>query len=261
MSNACTEPFDCSALRGLRAALREAAARTAGMVRSALPQRCTLCAAASGRQLVCDACAADLPGVASACPVCALPAERCAPCAECVNAPPPFSETIAALIYAFPVDLLIQRIKYGGTIALIDWAAASLAAVVRARLAQRRPCDRPQQIVALPLSASRQRERGFNQAGEIAIRVAAATTLPVAAPLERVGGGVPQAALPWAERRRNVRGAFALRRPVRGARIALVDDVMTTGATLAEASGVLVSAGAERVECWVVARTPRPERA
>jgi ComF family protein len=132
---------------------------------------------------------------------------------------------------------------------------------VRARLAHRGPVDRPQQIVALPLSAPRQRERGFNQAGEIATRVAAATALPVFAPLERVGGALPQAALPWAARRRNMRGAFALRRPVRGARIALVDDVMTTGATLAEAAGVLIDAGALRVECWVVARTPRPEPA
>jgi ComF family protein len=165
------------------------------------------------------------------------------------------------LIYAFPVDRLIQRIKYGGNLALVDWAGATLAAVVRAKLAHRTPGDRPQQIVALPLSASRQRERGFNQAGEIAARIAAASALPVCVPLERIGGGLPQAALPWSARRRNVRGAFALRQPVRGARIALVDDVMTTGATLAEASGVLIGAGAARVECWVVARTPRPEPA
>jgi len=64
--------------------------------------------------------------------------------------------------------------------------------------------------------------------------------------------------LPWAERRRNVRGAFAARSNVRGARIALVDDVMTTGATLSEAARTLVDAGAERVECWVVARTLPP---
>jgi ComF family protein len=229
------------------------------MLRTALPQRCALCAAASGPLLVCAACAADLPTVTTACPVCALPAKRAALCAGCLSAPPPFAATIAALVYAFPVDRLIQRIKYGGDIALIDWAAATLAAVVRTQLDARRAADRPEHIVALPLSASRQRERGFNQAGEVAIRVAAATALPVSAPLERVGGGPPQAALPWSARRRNVRGAFAVRRPVGGARIALVDDVMTTGATLAEASRVLIDAGAARVECWVVARTPRPE--
>ena len=176
-----------------------------------------------------------------------------------MSTPPPFAETIAALTYAFPVDRLIQRIKYGGNIALVDWAGAALAAAVRARLTHRDPCLRPQRIVALPLSASRQRERGFNQAGEIAARVARATALPVFAPLVRVRAGPPQAALPWTARRANVRGAFAARGDVRGARIALVDDVMTTGSTLAEASRVLIDAGAHRVECWVVARTPPPD--
>ena len=191
--------------------------------------------------------------------MCALPADDHAICGECVRAPLPFAETIAALSYAFPVDRLIQRIKYGGELALVDWAGTALGDAVRARLAQRDPDSCPQHIVALPLSASRQRERGFNQAAEIAARVAFATALPVFAPLERVRAGPPQAALPWTARRRNVRGAFALRRDVRGARIALVDDVMTTGATLAEAARMLRDAGARRVECWVVARTPRPD--
>jgi len=104
----------------------------------------------------------------------------------------------------------------------------------------------------------RQRERGFNQATEIAARVGRATALPLAAALARVSSGPPQAALPWTARRSNVRGAFVTRAEVRGARIALVDDVMTTGATLAEAARTLVDAGAARVECWVVARTLPP---
>ena len=261
MSNARAKSFDYDARRRVRHALREGAARATEILRGALPPRCELCAARAARALVCDACAADLPAIASGCRVCALPTAHHAVCGACLQAPPPFAETIAALIYTFPVDRLIQRIKYGGNIALVDWAAAALAAVVRATLAGRSPNDWPQQIVALPLSASRQRERGFNQASEIATRVAAATALPVLAPLERIGGGLPQAALPWSARRQNVRGAFALRRPVRDARIALVDDVMTTGATLAEASRVLIDAGAARVDCWVVARTLPPEPA
>ena len=231
------------------------------MVRSALPQRCALCTAVSGSALLCEACAVELPPITTACPVCALPDERGARCSDCVRTAPPFFSTIAAFVYAFPVDRLIQQIKYGGNIALVDWAAAALATVVRANLAARSPADRPQRIVALPLAPPRQRERGFNQAGEIARRVAAATRLPIFAPLARTGAGPPQAALPWTARRRNVRGAFALRLPVHGLRIAIVDDVMTTGATLAEASRVLAGAGAAAVECWVVARTPRPEQA
>jgi len=165
---------------------------------------------------------------------------------------------VAALVYAFPVDRLLQQIKYGGRLALADWAGVVLADAVRRALAQRKPHDRPEQIVALPLAERRQRERGFNQAREIAARVAQATALPLATPLARISGGPPQAALPWAARRRNVRGAFEAQADVRGARIALVDDVMTTGATLAEAARALGRAGAARVECWVVARTLPP---
>ena len=125
------------------------------------------------------------------------------------------------------------------------------------RLATRAPSERPDRIVALPLASARQRERGFNQAQEIAARVSRQLRLPIARALTRIAGGPPQAALSWSERAANVRGAFAARADVHGARIALVDDVMTTGATLAEAARTLARAGAARVECWVVARTLR----
>ncbi|MEO8303836.1 MAG: ComF family protein [Betaproteobacteria bacterium] len=229
-------------------------------MRRALPQRCELCAARTDGALVCAECAADLPRVVGACTMCGLPSAGGTICGACLHDPPPFEATVAALVYAFPVDRLVQRIKYGGSIALAHWAGTELAATVCAKLERNDPGNRPQRIVALPLSAARQRERGFNQAGIIAARVAAATALPVALPLERIAGGVPQAELPWAARRANVRGAFTVRGVVRGARVALVDDVMTTGATLREASLALKRAGAARVECWVVARTLSPDR-
>ena len=247
-------------MRGARGIVRKCASRAEAVVRRALPQHCELCAARTEGALLCAACAADLPRVAAACPVCGLPSADRAICGACLRDPPPYAQTVAALAYAFPVDRLVQRIKYGGSIALGHWAGTTLAAAVCAKLERSAAGDRPQQIVALPLSAPRQRERGFNQAGIIAARVAAATSLPLAAPLERLPGGLPQAALPWVARRRNVRGAFAVRGAVRGVRIALVDDVMTTGATLIEASLALIGAGAARVDCWVVARTLRPEQ-
>lgn len=171
---------------------------------------------------------------------------------------PPFAATIAALVYAWPVDRLLQRMKYRGELALADWAGTIVAAAVRGRLDARVDGETPDRVVALPLARARQRERGFNQAHEIAERVARATGLPLVSALERIAGGPPQAALPWSERRRNVRGAFAVRGEVRSARIALVDDVMTTGATLEEAAQALRRAGAAHVECWVVARTLPP---
>jgi len=225
----------------------------------ALPQHCELCVASSGSGLLCNACGAELPRLAACCPVCAMPSADGAICGACLAQPPPWSRAIAAFSYAFPVDRLLQQLKYAGRLALADWAGASLHDAVRASLASRSTTDRPDRIVALPLAKARQRERGFNQAREIAARVARATGLPLAAPLARTSGGTPQAALAWKERARNVRGAFRAEGDVRGARIALVDDVMTTGATLAAAAGALVQAGAADVECWVVARTLRSD--
>ena len=247
MSNRNAESFDCGVTRG--------ASRAAFIARLLLPQRCELCVARTDGDLVCADCARSLPRVSAACPVCALPSAMGTACGTCLANSPPYAGTIAAFAYAFPVDRLLQRIKYGGRITLAEWAGASLAAAVRGTLAGRIGPDRPDRVVALPLTAARQRERGFNQAREMAVRVARGTGLPLAAPLARIFAGPPQTALPWAERRRNVRGAFAVHAPVHGARIALVDDVMTTGATLGEAARALLAAGAERVDCWVVART------
>ncbi|MEO8674855.1 MAG: ComF family protein [Casimicrobiaceae bacterium] len=222
-----------------------------------MPQRCELCVARSGRDILCEACVAELPRLAAACPACALPASDGSVCGACLAHPPPWSRATAALVYAFPVDRLLQQLKYGGRLALADWAGAALAKAVRASLAPRPAAEQPSQVVALPLARARQRERGFNQAREIAARAAHAVGLPLAAPLVRIAGATPQAALAWKERASNVMGAFAVGGDVRGALIALVDDVMTTGATLAEAARTLMHAGAADVECWVVARTLR----
>jgi len=242
-------PIDRRA-RGSRSLLRGALA----LARLALPQACVLCRASARAALLCAACEAALPRVATACPLCALPSPQARVCGACLKHPPPYAATIAALVYAFPVDRLLQALKYGGRIALADWAAQALAAAVAA--SDRLVVDA---IVALPLALARQRERGFNQAQEIARRVGAQLALPIATPLVRTGGGPPQAMLAWSQRAKNVRGAFACAGDVRSLRLALVDDVMTTGATLAEAARTLAAAGALRVDAWVVARTPPPD--
>lgn len=260
MSNQGEETFDCVGARASHPLhrSRRAYVRLLRGARLALPQHCELCAAHCGEPLVCDACNADLPRLAAACPVCALPSAGSSACGACIAAPPPWSSATAAFIYAFPVDRLLQQLKYGGRLALADWAGTALAQAVRASFASRPEILRPERVVALPLADARQRERGYNQAREIAARVAREVCLPLAAPLVRVGETAPQATLPWKARARNMRDAFVVEAEVRGARIALVDDVMTTGATLAEAARTLVRAGAAQVECWVVARTLRP---
>jgi ComF family protein len=179
-------------------------------------------------------------------------------CGRCVNAPPPFAATVAAFVYAFPVDRLLHELKYAGRLAFADWAAAALADEASRALDARPRAERPDAVTPLPLARPRQRERGFNQAREVAVRVARALALPLVPALERAEAGLPQAALPWAQRAANVRGVFRCERDIRSRAIALVDDVMTTGATLGAAALALRDAGAVRVECWVVARTLPP---
>jgi ComF family protein len=244
------------------AALATRAAQTARwqarlQARRLLPQSCALCAAPTPDALVCAACAAALPTLRDACPRCALPSTAGVPCGACLAQPPPFDATIAAHAYAFPVDRLLQALKYNGRLALADWAAATLAARVQAgRVPPPAPTVLPLPLlVPLPLAPPRQRQRGFNQAQEIARELGRLLALPVAPALLRTRTTPPQADLPWAERVRNVRGAFAARDRLDGAQVVLIDDVMTTGATLAAAATAARAAGAARVECWVVART------
>lgn len=114
-------------------------------------------------------------------------------------------------------------------------------------------------LVALPLARGRQRERGYNQAQELARRLAQDLALPLGMGLvQRLGAAAPQSSLPWKERARNIRGAFRVTGNLSGRHVAVVDDVMTTGATLTEFAKVLREAGAVRVTNWVLARTLPP---
>jgi ComF family protein len=247
----------------LQALLRTASLLRAESTRHArrcLPQRCALCAGPAGDALLCAACTAALPTLGAACPCCALPSPAGALCGACLAHPPPFAATLAAYAYAFPVDRLLQALKYGGQLALSDWAASALAARVRSEPTPWRSVAVPPLLVPLPLAAPRQRQRGFNQALEIARGLARELGLPLDAALRRRHAGPPQAGLPWAQRIANVRGVFTAQRRLDGLHVVLVDDVMTTGATLADAATAARTAGAARVCCWVVARTPPPRQ-
>lgn len=213
-----------------------------------------LCGADAGDALVCAGCRLEMPRITHACPRCALPSPDSAVCGDCFVEPPPLRATIAAFRYAFPLDRMVQALKYGGELAVADWLGDALARAVAGRGGARPDIDA---VIALPLAPARQRQRGFNHAVEIARRTADALDLRRSGGLRRVRDTPPQATLPWAARTRNMRGAFAATQRFEGERIALVDDVMTTGATLHAAARALARAGARSVDAWVVARTLR----
>jgi ComF family protein len=250
LSNFGGREFD--SVRSRAHAQRQLARRLcASALRRALPQGCALCAAASGDSLLCAGCVAAMPRSDPACSRCALPGSSDAVCGACLVAPPPFAATTAAWRYAFPADRLLQAFKYRAALALADAFADALATTIVAHGAAR-----PDVIVAMPLSPARQRSRGFNHAQEIARGVAARLGLDSCRVLRRVGESPPQAGLARTARAINVRGAIAAAGRVDGASIAIIDDVMTTGATMTAAASALREAGARRVDAWVVARTP-----
>jgi ComF family protein len=206
---------------------------------------CFLCRGSAGA-LLCAACDAELPRLASElCPRCALPSPRGVLCGRCLAQPPHYDATVAALAYEFPADALVQALKFRGELAL--------APLLAALLAQRIGSERVDCVVPVPLSAERLRRRGYNQAVEIA-RHLRRDALELAL-CERTRDAPPQMELPYEARQRNVRGTFRCTRKLIGASVAVVDDVMTTGATLDELARTLKEAGALRVVNWVVART------
>ncbi len=213
---------------------------------------CFLCRGAAGAVL-CAACDADLPRLdGPRCPRCALASPAGAVCGRCLARSPAYDATVAALAYEFPADVLVQALKFRAELALAPLLGALLAARIGG-------AERVDLVLPVPLAAARLRARGFNQALEIARPVARAAGARLEPRLaERSRDTASQMDLPHAERARNVRGAFRCTRALEGAAVALVDDVMTTGATLDELAATLKRAGAARVVNWVVARTPAP---
>ena len=218
-----------------------------------LPWRCLLCGAPGAQGMdLCAACAKDMPRNPSCCARCALPLPvAAATCGQCLRRVPPFDSAWAPFRYGWPLDRLETRFKFGGDLA----AGRSLAALWRGEPV---PLPLPALIVPVPLHRSRLRQRGYNQALELARPLAATLGIPVQHDiLQRTRDTSAQTELDRTARRHNVRGAFRMRE---GAalpdHIAVFDDVMTTGATLAECARVLKRAGVRRVDAWALARAP-----
>ena len=223
--------------------------------------RCLLCLGnASGiPECICVACTNDLPWLGSACRQCALPLpNEDMLCGQCQQQPPAFSQIIAPFRYEFPLDSLIPAFKYQHKLTYGRLLAHLLHQTVVYQYAERQ-LQLPDLVIPLPLHRKRQAQRGYNQALELARPVARQLGITLDhRNLIRQRATTPQQGLKASARRRNLQGAFVCRAPeqLQGKHIALVDDVVTTGATVNEASRTLLQAGAASVSIWCVARTP-----
>ena len=219
-----------------------------------LPARCLVCGErGADDQDLCRDCRDALPWNRSACSRCALPLPMPSPlCGRCRRAPPPFDSSRAAFRYGFPLDRLLPRLKFHG-----DLAAGRLLAQLAAEALAGAPL--PRLLLPVPLHPARLRQRGYDQALELARPLARTLGLPLCAErLRRRRATAAQSGLGAGARWRNVREAFALGPGALPDHVVVLDDVMTTGATLGECCRLLKSAGVARVDAWAIARAPAP---
>lgn len=226
-----------------------------------LPGRCAICSArCDDPAALCAACRGDLVANLPCCALCAEPLVQTEPaCGRCLRHTPPFVRSYAPLRYAWPLDGLVARFKFSG-----DLAAGRTLARLFLEHAGADAIAGPRLLVPVPLHRQRLRIRGYDQALELARDIAPGMDDVRLLPdlLRRVRATDAQTTLDAAGRRRNVRAAFAVdartlaalgtQRPA----LALLDDVMTTGSTLAECARVLTKAGFTHVEAWAIARAP-----
>ncbi|MBH3352271.1 ComF family protein [Stutzerimonas stutzeri] len=227
---------------------------------SIIEHHCLLCDERCEGQPLCSPCEADLPWLDGRCTVCAVPLpSRGLVCGECLKRPPSYDHVEVPWRFAFPVDALITRFKHQARWPYGRLLGERLAHHLEHAFAEGLP--RPDLLLPVPLARRRLRQRGFNQAQMLADWLSRPLGIATdARVLERVLDTPAQQQLDAATRRRNLRQAFAIATAadVKGRHLALVDDVLTTGATAEALARLLKRAGAERVDVYCLARTPKP---
>lgn len=231
-----------------------------------IPCLCTLCASRLNRTdqaNLCDYCRLSLPHLSAPfCRCCALPLHsRAELCGHCLRKHPAFTLALIPFRYEFPLDRLLQGFKYQRHL-YQGLALANLQlAYLQATLADNQTL-RPDALVPVPMHWRRRWQRGFNQAEELARHLGKGLQLPLVQAITHNGRSHSQQGLSRDERLGNLKRAFGLKpncsRLIKGKHLALVDDVVTTGATAACLSQLLIKAGAARVDIWALARTPAP---
>lgn len=221
-----------------------------------LKQHCILCASHQcGSIGICAECLHDLPWHdQTQCPQCAMLSDGLI-CGSCLNSPPHFDAVHALFRYEYPLDKLLQHYKYRESLHL----ANTFSALWHEKLRQKKLASTPSALklmIPMPMHPTRLKQRGFNQALEIARNLSLKFNIALDyQSCRRIKLTPPQATLPLKERVKNIRGVFSCEKNLQGMHIVLVDDVITSGASLNELAKTLKQAGAVHVECWVIART------
>lgn len=207
---------------------------------------------------ICSPCQQDLPWLHFSCPVCGIqlpPEANHTPCGQCLREPPPYDQCLGLFHYEFPIREIIGHFKFRNRI----WFARPLGTLLAERIQQHYQLHRPHFIVVPPLHKQRLKERGFNQALELARIVSKHTGIPVAPKaLVKTRATAHQRGLTAGQRAQNLRGSFQVQGNFQDRHLLLIDDIVTTGHTAREIARLLKKSGATRVDVFCVARTPRP---
>src|SRR3990167_332236 len=226
-----------------------------------LPLNCVLCGMRSLRpHNICLPCENNLPILSHFCvrcaqylPVCPSLQSTVRLCGQCLIDPPPFDHAFALLKYEAPVTRMIAVLKFQQKLQFARLFGDLFVAKIKTA-SLRQSVVLPDLIIPVPLHPLRLKERGFNQALEIARPISKYFKIPLdIAGLTRIKATVAQSTLDLPERKKNVQGAFAVSRDYKGASIVIIDDVMTTKQTLTACCSLLKQSGATRVDVWCVA--------
>ncbi len=221
-------------------------------VKVLLPYTCILCGSASQQDLdLCCDCEADLPLIENACQQCAIPldAEQDLLCAQCQNKPPAFHRSFALFHYNPPIDGFIMDLKFHHKLLYAHILGKLLLKKIN-------NCDKPEYIIPVPLHPKRLRQRGFNQALEIAKPIANALQIPIETQsIKRIENTDSQSQIDASKRQKNLKNAFEVVEPIQARHVAIVDDVVTTGSTVNALATKLVEQGVKQIDVWCSART------
>lgn len=221
---------------------------------SIMPPRCVFCGTRRrpGERSICQGCLSDLPWAVNACALCAAPVGAALPhgvhCAGCQRRPPQFQATIAPLLYDFPVDAGLKALKFGRSLHY----APAFAELLLAQLP--RFSSDIDALLPVPLHWRRQAFRGFNQATELSRPLAKRCGLPMIGGVSRGRATAFQSGLSTAQRRRNLRNAFVVKKDLYNRHVLIVDDVVTTGETTRQLATTLIEHGVQKVSVLAVAR-------